>query len=293
MQGLGGLEAEPPAARASGADLPLNHAMTADQFDAARATLGLSDDHLAADMGVTPDIVRAWSSGAARIPPRYAQHLAWLVAAHERQAALAASGLPECDWLTSHSALSPGASREAMVKDADAVMKHLGSCSVCLARQRYVDQRFGPMPGLPRPAWLVVFEWIERIPPSFRPAVVGASLLAAATSVRVILAIPSLFSNPGRLAAALVAVAAAGAAGAVGGFAYSLTRPSLKALGRPGDYVSGMVAVGAYMGAIVLAAPFAFGRPIIEGTSDLVIFAILTVAFGLFVGHHWLRPAAE
>jgi hypothetical protein len=267
--------------------------VTPAEFNAARAVLGLSDDHLAADTGVTPDIVRAWSSGAARIPPKYAQHLTWLVAAHERQAALATSGLPECEWLRSRQDLPSGASREAMMKDADAVMKHLEVCPVCLARQRYIEERFGPMPGLPRPGWLVVFEWVERIPSSLRPAVVGACVLAALTSIRIIFAIPFLFSEPARLGTAFIAVVAAAAAGAVGGFAFSLTRPWLRTLGRPGDYISGIVAVGAYMGALALVAPLAFGEHIIDGAADVAVFGIVTVAFGLLVGHSWFRRAAE
>jgi len=49
------------------------------------------------------------------------------------------------------------------------------------------------------------------------------------------------------------------------------------------------------MGAIVAVAPIAFGKPIVEGRSDVVIFVSVAVLFGLVIGHTWFKsePTVE
>ena len=80
---------------------------------------------------------------------------------------------------------------------------------------------------------------------------------------------------------------AASGAGAGGGLAFSLTHPTLKRLGNVGNYLTGVVCVGAYMGALLLAAPVAFGEPLAGSRSDAVVVALVYVAFGLVVGRSW------
>jgi hypothetical protein len=43
------------------------------------------------------------------------------------------------------------------------------------------------------------------------------------------------------------------------------------------------------MGAVLVASPFISDEPLIEERGELVIFAIVTVFFGLFAGHSWFR----
>jgi len=122
---------------------------------------------------------------------------------------------------------------------------------------------------------------------------VGALVLGAIVSVRILFALPVLFSSPGVLGGALLAVGAAAGAGAFGGIAFSLTRPVLRKLGRPGDYLTGIVCVFAYMGALAVAAPNAFGEPLIHDSSEWVIFSIVSLFFGLVIGHSWFRQTTE
>jgi drug/metabolite transporter (DMT)-like permease len=119
---------------------------------------------------------------------------------------------------------------------------------------------------------------------------VGAVLLAVLVLLRVVFSLPRLINAPSELAAAGLALIAAAAAGAIGGFAYSLTRPAFKRLGRPGDYLTGIVCVFAYVGSIALVAPFAFGERIVEDRAGWVLMAIVSVVLGLFIGHSWFRP---
>lgn len=87
----------------------------------------------------------------------------------------------------------------------------------------------------------------------------------------------------------MLAVLAAATAGAVGGLAYSLTRPFLTRLATAGDYLTGVVCVGAYLGALCALAPIAFGESITKQRSDLVILGVISLVFGLLMGHRWFR----
>ncbi|HJU66700.1 MAG TPA: hypothetical protein VJ650_00530 [Gemmatimonadaceae bacterium] len=263
--------------------------MTAEEFTAAKRTLGETDDQLAATLGVTPHVVRGWAEGKARIPARQAKYLTFLVAAKERQVALQESGLPECDWFRAHEDTPVPENTDELIKHAEALERHHEQCPTCQAREKYLGERFGPMPSLPTPGWVRLFEWVERLPPVARPAALGAALLASLVLIRVIFSFPRLIKTPDALAGAGLAIVAAASAGAVGGFAYSLTRPTFKRLGRPGDYLTGIVCVFAYMGSLILAAPWAFGESIVEDRAGWVIMAIVSVVFGLVIGHTWFR----
>jgi transcriptional regulator with XRE-family HTH domain len=267
--------------------------MTASEAAAARRSAGLTLEDLADELGVTPGIVRAWEAGAVAVPRRHAQHLAHRAAVAEREAALAASGLAECGRvaeLLSAAEVSPLDETPACY---EAVEAHARACPLCQARERFVAERFGPLPEPPTPAWLRPFEWLERAPAWARPAILGAAGLAAVVSLRVLVALPAVVSNPRKLGEALVAVLAAAAAGAAGGLAYSATRPTLKRLGPAGDYLTGIVCVLAYLGALALAAPYAFGERLIESRSDAVIFAVGAIGFGVFIGHSWFREPRQ
>jgi DNA-binding transcriptional regulator YiaG len=273
----------------------LDQSMTAEEFTIAKRTLGETDDQLAATLGVTPHVVRAWSQGTARIPRRDAKLITFLVAAKERAVALESSRLPECAWFLAHEKPPATDKTDDLIQHAESLSRHYEQCPTCQAREKYVSERFGPMPSPPSAGFFRLFEWVGRVPPIARPAAVGAALLATLVLVRVAFSFPRLIKAPGELAAAGLALLAAAAAGATGGFAYSLTRPTFKRLGRPGDYLTGIVCVLAYMGSLAFVAPFAFGEPIVEDRAGWVIMAIVSIIFGLVIGHTWFRsePAAS
>jgi hypothetical protein len=261
--------------------------MTTTEFNAAREILGHTDDQLAAELGVTPAIIQAWSAGNLNVPARHLEQIRWLAwdaARPERELALHASGLPECAWLRDATAKPLPTKSDAAHAHFDAIEQHVSTCDVCTARERFVAERFGPMPPIPQPSWIRIFTWLAKRPPWARPAVIGALALAALTSLRVLLALPSLFSQPSKVGQAVLAVVVASGSGAVAGFAYSLTRPTLRRLGRLGDYVSGIVCAFAFMAAVALVAPVAFGAPIAENRTELFILSAVAVVFGLFMG---------
>ena len=267
--------------------------MNATEFRQIRARLGQSDEQLASNLGVTPHQVQQWSDGHSAVPIRFAQHIEWLSAGVERENALRDSGLPECDWMQAHIAEPYPDDPDLALRQLESGNVHVETCQVCAAREQFITERFGPMPPLPQHGWSRVFNWIERVPSWARPAAIGAAALGLLVSVRIVFALPLLLSAPLRFAEALLAVVAAAGAGAAGGFAYTLTRPTLRRLGVPGDYLTGIVCVFAYVGALVLVAPVAFGERIIDDRTGLVTFAIVSTFFGLVMGHTWFRGQSD
>lgn len=262
--------------------------MTAAEFEEARKTLGWTDDEVAAELGVTTAVVRGWASGAVPVPRRHARRLVWQASIAERQAALRESGLPECSWLNAHVEAIP-ADMGGVERHGRATEAHIASCEICQARDRYLAEHFGPLAPPPGMAWIGVFQWMSRVPSWARPAVVGAVILVGIVLVRTVFMLPALLAAPGGVGGVILAIVAAGGAGAAGGLAYSLTRPSLRKLGLPGAYLTGIVCVFAYMGTLAVAAPYAFGASIVEEPSDLAIFGIVSLFFGMVMGHSWFR----
>jgi hypothetical protein len=267
--------------------------MTPEEFREARQVLRETDDELASTFGVTPDVIRAWSRGTVRIPRRDAQYITFRVAAAERSDALKESGLPECEWMLTNDVPFETGTAEELVREAETLERHFQACPACQAREKYVTERFGPMPSPPSAGFLRLFEWVEHVPPIARPAAVGAALLATVVLLRVVFSLPRLLRTPSELTGAALGLVSAAAAGAIGGFAYSLTRPTFKRLGRPGDYLTGIVCVFAYLGSLAFVAPFAFGEAIVDDRGGWVIMAIAAVFFGLIIGHTWFRSEPE
>jgi hypothetical protein len=63
-------------------------------------------------------------------------------AAAAREAALDASGLPQCRWVEAWDAAHTNLRRDEFC----ALVKHMRSCAVCRARDRYIAERFPPIP---------------------------------------------------------------------------------------------------------------------------------------------------
>jgi len=269
--------------------------MTPTEVSAARERLGLTPERLAAEFAVTEKEVRGWEAGVVRIPRRYAERLAWQAAVAERDAALAASGLPECGWVTEWQSRPTPERVNDRTAHFRAVVAHAESCPVCLAREAYVTEHLPSMPDPTLPLSMKFFAWVsrilDRVPSRFRPAVVGAAVVAGLTGLNAAFAILPLLRTPERLPAVLlgllVALPAAAVAGAIGGLAFSAVRPVLEPLGRIGDYLTGIACVLAYMGpfgvvALLVAGSAAFASPV-----PWVIFGGCVVFFGLFLGHVW------
>lgn len=260
------------------------------EFDSLRAQIRESDDDLSAELGVPVAKLERWRTGAERIPRFEARLLRFIAASAVRGRALEESGLPECAWMAAFDEADLPDDMDAISAALDRSEEHHATCPQCQARERFVDARFGPMPPYPTKGWMTVFATFERIPEPVRPAAVGAAALAAIVALRAAFAVPAIIAKPAMAVELLVAVLAAAAAGASGGFAFTLVRPTLKTLGRLGDYLTGIVCVGAYMTSLTLVAPLAFGEPLVEGRVGWIAVGIASIFFGLVIGHSWFGP---
>jgi hypothetical protein len=248
---------------------------------AERFPIGDEEAGLIAAFAVPSDAVVAWNSGR-RVPRRHRAALQWIAGIAQREAALAESGLPKCDWLSRVEEVMPPDETASMAREAE-IAAHLKGCPLCKARDEWEEERFGRIRPPPYPLWLRLFSWIIDSPPDWaRPAVIGATLLGGIAALR---GVGLVLLNPSLIIQAPLAILAAAGAGAAGGLVFTATRPLLRPLGWLGDYLTGIVCVSAYMGALALAAPVAFGKPVVNGPEDMKVFAVLTVFFGLVLGH--------
>ena len=147
--------------------------MTAAEFSAILARLGWTRDQAAAELGVTPHVVAAWEEGSVKVPSKLAAEVRWQAAVAERQAVVAASGLPECRIATAQSHAMEGLTGEALVSAIEKFNAHSAACATCQARVAYADQHGPPMPDLPMPAWVRVVNRLigayDRLPAPIRP----------------------------------------------------------------------------------------------------------------------------
>jgi len=127
-----------------------------------------------------------------------------------------------------------------------------------------------------------------RLPEWVRPAVAGGALVLLVLLPRVLLGLPALLVGRESVGALVRTLFAGAAAGIAGGLVHGLSRPQLRRLGRRGDYLSGVVILYGYLGALLLASPFLFERSSIP--SDLqgaLLFLVLATGLGLVAGHVW------
>ncbi|MGZ8493116.1 MAG: hypothetical protein ACXWZS_13030 [Gemmatirosa sp.] len=261
---------------------------------AARTRLDLTPDQLAAELGIPPHAYAACEAGRASLPSRHAEQLAFRLGALDRQEALAASGLPACEWMERWGAALPpsGAALDAHVARAES---HAATSGAGRARDAFIDERFPPLepPSLPR--WARALNayggWVAASPDWLRPAIWGATALGAMTAIRVLFALPVAMREPHVLLAALGALLAAMAVGAFGGLVYALLGRPLRALRVVGPYLAGMVGVAGYMLAGLVLVSLTDDEPhdpVTMATTLLVVSLLL----GAFVGHRWLRAPA-
>jgi len=133
--------------------------VTPDELAAARQRLGLSPEGLAAELNLTPAVVTAWEQGKINPTRRAQRWLAWRGAMLDRDEALVASGLPECVALRN---IVAQVRDDPRAKAGDVILAHMASCDACLARKRYLAERFPPMPPPPLPLPMQVLVWAHR-----------------------------------------------------------------------------------------------------------------------------------
>jgi transcriptional regulator with XRE-family HTH domain len=191
----------------------------------AREALGLTQDEAAASFGMTPSVVAGWEDGRIKVPHSVAAMLQWAAAGIERRNALAASGLPTCDWVQAfeNEPESDGAKRQA---ERDARLDaHMKACRVCKARVAYIAERFPPMPRPPVTGWLAIalpiYERIQRLPQWAQPPAIGAAACLAYSLIKLVFLLPRLGGmGVNGLLVVLGGFSASAALGIVGGFVY-------------------------------------------------------------------------
>ena len=188
-----------------------------------RQQLGLAPEALDAELGLASGTVAAWENGSIRVPDFVAVKLRWRAAIAERNAALAASGLPECEWLRAWEAMpQPDKLKDRSAHLTEAI-EHEKTCSVCQDRARFISERFGPMPPAPMPTWLKGVAWynarLERLPEWARPAGWVAVFFGVYTTAQLLIRMPRLTRRPVDLLIGLGAIVASATIGALVGLA--------------------------------------------------------------------------
>lgn len=143
--------------------------------------------------------------------------------------------------------------------------------------------------------------WVDGLPDTVRPAVFGALIIVMFMMVRgawlvapiAIVYVLATSPTPGAdLARGTEVVLLAMFAGGLSGLAYGLLGRRIQKAFPGGHYVTGIVTVAPYM----FLLPFV-SRLIDRGrfwsaltTEDLVIASLMTLIFGLGIGHLWFGP---
>lgn len=269
--------------------------MTAADLARARAMLGLSPSELAAEIGMTEPVVRAWEDGSLRIPQQYAIQIVWRAAVAERQAALASSGLRECSWVTRWMDAAPPQGGAAQRAHFDSLRRHAAVCPHCTARARFVEQNFPPMPDLPVPPTVRVLRAagaaLKRLPQWLRAAVVG-SVVAGVVTVMRLAGMVAGGDGPKPLEAVVMlarAIVEGALYGAAAGITYAIVRDPLRKMGRAGDYIAGILCVWAFLLASVLPTAMLTGRPAFATPDDAAALALGGAVVGAIIGHFWFR----
>ncbi len=168
--------------------------MDAAEAVAIRERMGLTRESLAAELGVTPDVIAAWESGRMQMSKRIGRELQWRQAALDREAALMASGLAECTWMNAWENETPPASLKAQSAYLERGIQHSKSCPVCMARDKYLADNFPPMPPRPMPFWIEAFgkvgDRVARLPRWAQPGAWMGMAFGAYTFVQLMFRIP-------------------------------------------------------------------------------------------------------
>ncbi|MGQ0713972.1 MAG: helix-turn-helix domain-containing protein [Gemmatimonadaceae bacterium] len=267
--------------------------MTAEDLARARSLLGLSPGELAAEIGLTEHVVRAWEEGSLRIPRQYALQIAFRAAIAERQAALATSGLPECGWVARWMHGAPQGPGER--QHFEALRRHAATCPDCTARARFIEHNFPPMPDLPVPAVVkaarTAANWLEKRPPWLGAAAVGAVALGVFTVLRVGgMAVNGEAPSAGGALLLIIREIVRGAVlGAAAGLTYTISRDPLRRLGAAGDYLAGMMCVWAVMLVHFISMQLLTGHPAFATPNDAGVVALAGAVVGAIIGQLWFR----
>jgi transcriptional regulator with XRE-family HTH domain len=174
--------------------------MDAQEVVAARDTLGLTRDALAATLGLTPSVIAAWEEGTLDVPKSFADRLRYDAAAADLKAAIDGKGLKECAWDKAWQNEPLPRGLQAQNERIENRTAHQKTCPVCSANGRYIAEKFGKMPPLPMPASAralgAVTERIINLPRWAQPGAWMALAFGAYTIIRIVAMLPRLVKSP-------------------------------------------------------------------------------------------------
>lgn len=267
------------------------------EFSAAAESLRRDGMRLEEWLRVDAATIEQWESGEQAIPPVRARQLAWLLCQADNDRRLRAASLPECAWSGDAHArfearlrvLPDTSVRDAIIDFSREVTAHTSACDVCRSNEQWRTEHLENHGPFPMPGFVaVVMSAIGAVPGPLMPAAIGAALIGGVAALRfMFVAIGLLIRFPGVsdalsiMSAGVLAVIAAAAGGAAGGLVITLVRPVFRQLGSLGDYLTGIVVVEAYLFAIFLVAPVAFGEPLLDNPGTWKLMAALAGCVGL------------
>jgi transcriptional regulator with XRE-family HTH domain len=174
--------------------------MTADEAITARKTLGLSQDALAAELGLTPHVVAAWEEGTVRIPKQIEELLRYKAAVVVRDTALATGGPPECEI---YKALKNEIMPEDLQSQSEQLERrsaHEIACPVCKARGKFIVEQIQRVPPVPMTTSVrtivAVSDRIANFPRWAQPAAVLALYFGAYSLLKILFTLPQLARHP-------------------------------------------------------------------------------------------------
>ena len=212
-----------------------------------RTRSGASLEQVAQYAGVPVEDLTEWERRA-QVPRKHAARVKWALWASQRDAALARSGLPECEWMARlATAAEPPEPQE--------LATHVDACPACLRRSEFVNEHLEPMPPMGSGPVMYALALLGRLSPWQESAAAGAMIILAMGGIGVIvfivMGVVNLDASYLLGASALFAVLVL--SGAAGGIVHYHTR-SLRAAGTLGHYLSSVLTVLGYLGAIFAMA---------------------------------------
>jgi DNA-binding XRE family transcriptional regulator len=202
--------------------------MNAEEVIAARKALGLTPDALAATLGLTPNVIAAWEDGTLGVPKMFAEQLRYDAATAEFKAAVAGKGLEECAWVNAWQNEPLPGDLQAQSEHLERKARHADTCPVCLARGRYIADKFKKMPRRPMSTSMrivgQVAARIDNLPRWAQPGVWMALMFGAYSVVRIIIFLPQLERQPQYWFVPLVGLAASVTIGGTIGLIYGWFR---------------------------------------------------------------------
>jgi len=253
----------------------------------ARREAGATLEQLADHVGVSVSELSEWER-TGKIPRARAARVKWGLWAVRRDAVLAKSGLAECEALAELAATS-------RPSDAEVITDHLDTCATCIARDEYIKHHVGPMPRMDSGLllWLFSRDWGTGWK---RSATMGALFILAMGGVGVVLLLSRAVveRDPTYLLMALGLFVLLVFSGGMGGVVHHLTAP-LRDSGRAGSYLSGILTVYGYLGAVyasiglvaLVAGWEVLGedmRGLVATRAGWVITLVMGALFGLVLG---------